>query len=132
MRSRRPLVLLAVLGGCTAPAPDRPAPAPPAAMREFDANAPIEVAPGESFVLRMKGNVTTGYHWEIAERPDSAVAVFVAQDYVPDQPMIPGSGGVARFTFRAVAAGRTTIGLGHYPPGGDTPAQTMRWTVTVR
>ncbi len=57
---------------------------------------------GETFQVKIKGNETTGYMWVLAHMPLCVCLIDV--DYVPDHPIIPGSGGTRIFTFGAVAA----------------------------
>ncbi|MBI2331997.1 MAG: protease inhibitor I42 family protein, partial [Chloroflexi bacterium] len=47
----------------------------------------------------------TGYHWEFVGEPDGNVIEFVSSDYKADEPVLPGSGGVEVWTFKAVSAG---------------------------
>jgi inhibitor of cysteine peptidase len=92
----------------------------------------ITVKAGETFELVVPSNPSTGYHWDTLPELDVNVVEFVGQDYIPEQPIKPGSGGVDVWTFRAVNAGETTIALGYYPPDIDTdPEETVTFSIRV-
>ena len=99
-----------------------------------DPAQPIEVAAGEEFTIVLDANPTTGYHWEFVEELSDGMLEFVSRDYVADQPVTTGSGGVDVWTFRAAAPGRTHITLGYYSPSFDPegPEQTVMFNVTVK
>jgi predicted secreted protein len=92
----------------------------------------ITIKSGETFELLVPSNSSTGYHWEIIPELDMNTVEFVEQSYMPEEPVMPGSGGMDVWTFRAVNAGDTTIVLGYYPPGNDTdPEETVTFSVRV-
>ena len=92
----------------------------------------IVVAAGETFDLVVPSNSSTGYRWDIIPELDAAIVELIARDYIAEQPVIPGSGGVDVWTFRAVNAGDTTIVLGYYPPGNETdPDETVTFSILV-
>jgi inhibitor of cysteine peptidase len=87
---------------------------------------------GETFELVLPSNPSTGYHWDIIPELDETIVQFVEQNYVAEQPVIPGSGGVDVWTFRAVSAGDTTVVLGYYPPGNpDDPQEVVTFSIHV-
>lgn len=92
---------------------------------------PITVKAGETFMIVVESNPSTGYHWEIVG--DLNGVELVSREYTAGEPVIPGSGGVDVWFFNAVSSGETTITLGNYPPGineGD-PEQAIPFTVMV-
>jgi inhibitor of cysteine peptidase len=92
----------------------------------------ITVKSGETFDLLVPFNSSTGYHWEILPELDVDLVAFVEQGYIPEEPVMPGSGGMDVWTFRAVNTGDTTIVLGYYPPGEDTdPEETVTFSIRV-
>ena len=99
-----------------------------------DPEVAIETSVGQEFKVVVESNPSTGYHWELTEELDRSIVEFVSRDYRADQPVQPGSGGSDIFTFKAIAAGETTITLGQYPPSNETtePAQTKTFTVIVK
>lgn len=99
-----------------------------------DPAQPIEVQAGETFVIVVDANPSTGYHWEFVGEPDGNVIEFVSSDYKADELVMPGSGGVEVWTFKAVSAGQAQIALGSYPPGVDDgePEQSLTFEVIVK
>ena len=92
----------------------------------------ITVKVGETFDLVVPSNSSTGYRWKIVPELDANILEFVAQDYISQQPVMPGSGGVDVWTFRAVNPGDTTIVLGYYPPSNATdPDETVTFSIHV-
>jgi inhibitor of cysteine peptidase len=132
------LIVIILLTGC-ATSSSTPTPTlPPTAetqntlLEPTDSTQLITVKMGESFDLVVPSNPSTGYHWEIIPELDETIVQMVSQDYIPEQPVMPGSGGVEVWTFRAVNAGDTTIVLGSYPPGNATdPQENVTFSVHV-
>ena len=92
----------------------------------------LAVKAGETFEIVLPSNTSTGYHWEILPELDVNIVEFVEQDYIPEEPVMPGSGGMDVWTFRAVNAGVTTIVLGYYPPGNDAdPDESVTFSIRV-
>ena len=92
----------------------------------------ITVQAGETFDIIVPSNSSTGYRWMLVSELEENVVEFLAQEYIAEQPVIPGSGGVDVWTFRSVNAGDTTIELGYYPPANETePEETVIFSITV-
>ena len=92
----------------------------------------MTIKSGETFDLLVPSNSSTGYRWGIIPELDMNIVEFVEQGYLPEEPVMPGSGGMDVWTFRAVNAGDTTIVLGYYPPGNGTdPEETVTFSVRV-
>ena len=54
----------------------------------------ITVKTGETFVLVVPSNSSTGYRWDIIPELEANIVEFLEQDYIAEQPVSPGSGGV--------------------------------------
>ena len=92
----------------------------------------ITVKAGETFDLVVPANPSTGYHWQIIPELDEAIVQFVGQTYTAEQPVMPGSGGVDVWTFRAVNPGDTTVVLGYYAPDNETdPDEVVTFSLHV-
>jgi inhibitor of cysteine peptidase len=92
----------------------------------------ITATSGEAFDIVLPSNSSTGYRWHIIPELDENIVQFVEQGYIAEQPVIPGSGGMDIWTFRAVSPGETTIVLGYYPPTSDTnPDETVTFSIQV-
>ena len=132
------LVFAVFLIGCSTtsftPTPTLPPTAEtPASLPEpTDPTQPITATPGETFDLVLPSNASTGYRWKILPELDAAILQQVSQDTIAKQPVMPGSGGVDVWTFRAVNAGDTTIVFGYFPPGNETdPEETVTFSIHV-
>ena len=125
------LVLTLLMTGCTTfsftPTPTLPptAETPNLLPEPSDPTQLITVSPGETFDIVLPSNSSTGYRWNVIPELDENIVQFVEQGYIAEQPVIPGSGGMDIWTFRAVSPGETTIMLGYYPPTSDTSPDEM-------
>jgi inhibitor of cysteine peptidase len=138
---RRYVLLIAILllAGCAPSSTGTPTiPPPPPGDTQTTLPEPtdptqlLEVEAGETFDLVVPSNPSTGYHWEILPDADPNLVEFVAQNYFAEQPVIPGSGGMEVWTFRALNIGETTIALGYYPPGdANEPEETVVFSLAV-
>lgn len=110
------------------PTPETPSEAPAIS----DPAQLIDVQTGETFVIVLDTNPSTGYHWEVMG--ELIGAEFVSRDYIADQPVMPGSGGVDIWTFKAVSAGDAQITFGNYPPSteGGEAQQTVTFNIAVK
>lgn len=92
----------------------------------------ITVKAGGTFELVVPSNSSTGYRWNIVPELDERIVQFVEQNYIAEQPVIPGSGGVEVWTFRALNAGDTTVVLGYYPPSNSNdPEEVVTFSIRV-
>jgi inhibitor of cysteine peptidase len=132
------LIATILLAGCTtsspAPSPTLPptAETPNTLLEPSDPTQLVTVKAGETFELVLPSNPSTGYHWDIIPEMDENIVQFVEQNFMAEQPVIPGSGGVDVWTFRAVSTGETTIVLGYYPPSGpNEPEEVVTFSIHV-
>jgi inhibitor of cysteine peptidase len=89
----------------------------------------IEAAVGDTMVLRLPDNPTTGYRWEL-EPVTGESMVLDASGYQPSGGAI-GSVGVATWTLHATAAGTTLIGAKRWRPWEGDASVLARFAVTV-
>ncbi|HET7144251.1 MAG TPA: protease inhibitor I42 family protein [Anaerolineales bacterium] len=124
-------ILAILLASCGSPTPTPVTQTRPAIT---EPSAPIEAQAGEAFHIVIDANPSTGYHWELIGELDGNVVEFVSRDYTADEPVMPGSGGVDVWIFKAVSAGEVQITLGSYPPGvtEGEPEQSVTFNVIVR
>jgi inhibitor of cysteine peptidase len=94
---------------------------------------PVELAVGTSVTLELQANPTTGYQWELAAEPDTAVVRVLSDTYVAPDSGAMGAGGTQRLVVEGVAAGTTTLELRYVRPWEtDTPpAETATFDITV-
>ena len=92
----------------------------------------ITLKAGETFDLVVPANSSTGYHWKIMSELDVNLVELVTEEYLSQQPVMPGSGGVDVWTFRGISPGDTTIELGYYPPSNEEqPDETVTFSIRV-
>ncbi len=89
----------------------------------------IDAEVGDTILLRLSDNPTTGYRWEL-EPPAGESMVLDDSGYEPSGGAI-GSGGVATWTLHATAAGTTSIVLKRWRPWEGDASVLTRFAVTV-
>ena len=95
-------------------------PAATLTVHQGDLGSAVALHVGESVDIALDANATTGFQWHCKWTPETGLEL-VGDEYVPDQPIIPGSGGVQHFVLRATQAGTVTVTLqyGRWWPGGE-------------
>ncbi|MFI7242787.1 protease inhibitor I42 family protein [Streptomyces qinglanensis] len=100
-----------------APASSGPASASPSPSatpdKVFDKkHTDVQVAPGDTFSLRIRISPSAGYDWEpVSPEPDSAVVVKTGEREKVDSPDRMGSPGSLFLDYRAKAEGSTQVRL---------------------
>lgn len=90
----------------------------------------ISVADGQTFVIELAANPTTGYEWTAQDNPH---AELVKSRQVTQSTLV-GAPGMQELTFRATEAGSTTLVLDYarsFEPD-NPPAQTESFPLTVK
>ena len=106
---------------------------PSEAYQTTDPSVPIQVNSGDEFKIVLSANPSTGYHWEITSNIDGGLLENISEDYVADEPVMPGSGGLSVWTFKALNAGETALKFGYFPPGsGDAFQDEKSFTILVK
>jgi predicted secreted protein len=130
------LILTLLLTGCAdtsfTPTPTLPptAETPSTLPEPTDPTQLITVQTGETFNIVLPANASTGYRWNLVSELDENIVEFLEQNTLAEQPVVPGSGGMDVWTFRALNAGDTTVELGYYPPGSETqPEETVIFSI---
>ena len=132
------LGLLLVLAGCgPSDDADTGAKSREVGLSAKDNGGQVEVAAGQTLVLTLESNPTTGYRWEVVEAKDAVLrqtgeAEFTVASQLDPPP--PGTGGVEVFRFEAVEAGETLLELVYHRPWkeGVEPLETYSIQVKVR
>ena len=72
-----------------------------------------ELKVGETQVLELNGNTTTGFSWMLAEAlsADSPVSVEIVYESAASRKPLCGSGGVFKVSYTGVKPGETTVVL---------------------
>lgn len=77
----------------------------------YDMNgSALELVKGQTMVLILESNPTTGYDWEIINLDAAVLKQAGEVDYKSDS-MLTGSGGMDTWTFEAVGSGETHLQL---------------------
>ncbi len=130
-------LFLTACGG-TPPKPTPPVlsfggPTPNAAeLQVTDPAKPINVTAGSEFTITVEANLSSEYHWEVAQALNSNIVQYVWKDHVPDNPGDPNGSGKDVWRFKAVAPGITTIVLGYYQGMTLNAAEKPAFTVVVK
>ena len=70
----------------------------------------VELEQGQTLVLKLASNPTTGYDWEIVDLNGAILEQVGEVDHKADSGLI-GSGGVNTYTFKAVGSGNMQLTL---------------------
>jgi len=97
-----------------------------------DAGSTVRLAKGESLVVELDGNPTTGFNWFVKTIDESVLKQVGDAEFAPDTEA-PGSSGTVTLRFTAVSPGSTTLELDYYRPFEQNvpPAQTYAVEVEV-
>ena len=89
---------------------------------------------GQTLVVTLEGNPTTGYSWEVAEPLDEQVLRQVGEAEFKQESDLVGAGGVQILRFEAVSAGTMTLKLVYHRPWEKDvePLETYSIQVVVR
>lgn len=89
---------------------------------------------GQTFVVSLAGNPSTGYVWHVSKPEDEEVLTQTDAGYISDsKQIIPGQGGRNYWKFTALQAGTTEISMVYARPWESVqPAQTFTLKVIVK
>ena len=96
------------------------------------ASTKITANVGETFIIQLDSNPTTGYSWQITG-PLSPAVEKVSNIYVPGKnaSSTPGAGGVEKWMFKAVSKGDAVIQMEYLQAGSNTKGDSATFNVTV-
>jgi inhibitor of cysteine peptidase len=93
----------------------------------------VELSVGQSLVVTLESNATTGYSWALVQNSDDSVLSKTGNEYVAPQTTLVGAGGKEEWTFKALKKGTSTISMGYSRPWESTPpVETFDLTVVVK
>jgi len=94
----------------------------------------MQLKKGQTLVVTLEGNPTTGYSWEVAEPLDEQVLRQAGEPEFKAESEALGAGGVQILRFEAVNAGKITLKLAYRRSWekGVEPLNTFSLQVIVR
>lgn len=92
----------------------------------------LELSNGDTLIVGLEGNPTTGFSWEVEAVDDAVLAPQGDADYTASETGLVGSGGIFAFTFKAARKGQTQLQLVYHRSWEETaPADTFDVKVVV-
>lgn len=94
----------------------------------------VELEVGDTLVVELAGNPTTGYNWQVEEINPLVLEQVGEVEFKSDNSMLVGSGGVVMLTFRAVSSGNSPLALVYLRSWeeGVEPLEVFSLDVSVR
>jgi len=80
-----------------------------------DNGSEIELKKGQTLVITLEANPTTGYTWEIAELDEQVLRQVGEIEFEPESELV-GAGGGQIIRFEVIGAGQTTLKLVYHRP----------------
>lgn len=99
-------------------------------LTEADAGGESALVVGDTLVVRLPANPTTGYDWRVVSTNDALLPAAGEPLYAAESDLT-GAGGVYTFRFLAQAAGEAAVQIGEFAPGADDPDQTLDFNATL-
>ena len=99
-------------------------------VAEADAGGASALVVGDTLVVRLAGNPTTGYDWRVVSTNDALLPAAGDPVYASGADL-PGAGGVYTFRFLAQAAGEAAVQIAEFAPGADDPDRTLDFNATI-
>lgn len=127
------LCLALTLAGCGGSGDDADDTDDGVRVEDEDAGSIVRLSSGETLVVELDGNPSTGYDWHVRGIDDTILRQDGEAEFEAEQD-IPGSAGIVTLRFNAVGKGTTTLDLAYYREfeQGVPPADTFQIVVEVR
>jgi len=104
-------------------------------VTDADKGAEIVIRDGDTLIVALSGNATTGFQWtDVTENAFPVLESVDGPDYVPDPapPGVGGSGGTFMFRYKAFAAGTQVLGFDYARSWESVPpAESAAFSVLV-
>lgn len=102
-------------------------------LSEQDNERDITLAIGQTAIIALAENQTTGYSWAFEIKPNNQnVITNIKEKYIHQKTKLVGSGGIKEFSFKAESAGRVEI-YGYYRRPWEShdiaPVQTVHYII---
>lgn len=100
-------------------------------LAESDSGSQVTLNPGQTLVIQLEGNPSTGFTWEVAEVDASVLGQVGDIEFEADSELL-GAGGIQRLRFEPSGSGETVLELVYHRPWEtEDPAQTFSVQVIV-
>ncbi|MFA5375179.1 MAG: protease inhibitor I42 family protein [Dehalococcoidia bacterium] len=106
----------------------------PSTVNVSESGKQITLSPGDSLIVTLDSNATTGFSWSVAGISDEDVVDEVSNEYQGSDSGMIGAGGQEVWTFETLDEGTSTIEM-QYSRSWETgvePAATFNVTVIVK
>ena len=96
-----------------------------------DNGSQVELKTGQTLVISLEGNPTTGYTWEVDKVDEGVLRQVGEAEFEPESDAV-GAGGVQILHFEPVSSGQTSLDLVYHRSWEDEqPQETFSIQVTV-
>jgi len=89
----------------------------------------FNVDAGDTVVISLESNPTTGYSW--TAKYDQTLLELVDEAFTPPGSTLMGAPGTQKFTFKALTAGTAKVTFEYVRPWEGEPADTAEYTVKI-
>jgi len=88
---------------------------------------------GQTIVLTLESNATTGYGWQLADPIDPKIIKFISSQYIAPKTELVGAGGKEEWAFETVGKGSAKIELKYVRPWekDQAPVKTKTFILCV-
>ena len=129
-------VAVVIAAGCGLFAKKEPPPPPPVTVSTAQSGTSVELAPGQTVIVRLPSNPTTGYRWVYVEPKDAVLRVDGPSTYESSQAAggPAGAGGIEIWKLAAFKAGQQQLRFEYRRPWEQdaAPSQVATYPVTVK
>lgn len=91
----------------------------------------FEVNPQAKLYIKLDGNLTTGYQWQILEMDNNVIELIGEPEYKTENTSLTGAGGSFIFHLRGKNTGQTTVKLGYMRPWETSVEPIEMYEVTI-
>ena len=103
-------------------------------LTEVASGQTIGLTVGQGVTVTLEANPTTGYSWTFECAPAGVLTAIGDTAYVPDKPIVPGSGRSMQYKFSAVRQGEASVRFEYRRAwdAGVPAAKTVSYSLVVR
>ena len=128
--------LVLIAAGCGLMGKSEPPPPPPVTVSPAQSGTSVELASGQSLLVRLPSNPSTGYRWVYVEPKDAVLRVDGPSTFEAAQSAgnIAGAGGTEIWKLAPLKAGQQQLRFEYRRPWEQdgAPAQIATYAVTVK